>query len=648
MKKLWLSALLLAGFVAYGAEIYVSPSGSDKNPGTAKAPLQKVQSAFNKVKPGDTIKLLPGVYREENLTLTKSGTADKPIRIEGLRDSKGQYLAVLEPAGKVLKNWQKAPEIGEDIWKTPLAKRPDLVLLDGAMIALINRANMVLPRRKPLPEKFTEELLWGDYSPKTSKRLSGLDLLALKKDILVSHQYFRTREELLWPVLGYVLCGWHEGNLYIRFANGSSPEKHNITASYGSGMTIKNAANVVLDKLCMRGSTIQLFICGKSKNITVQNSMLMHGSCRIRVEKTASDVTIRDNILTCGFIQNEHFKLRSADDMRGGLVYLIFKYIIGTATSDDAGIMFYGKNCRVYNNVIVNGLLGVDGGGPGAKVYGNCIKGMSSCGIITGTFSSGEYYENLVMDSGIPLRIHDWRHEKFYRTEYHYRNMFVQAPHAGSMIHIYSASNKVGPDKVNFDKDGIYKENPPAPFDPGKIFIYHNTFVGGTDLGNPFPARAYFKRFREKPMPFYVVNNIIKSAWSWDMRHQDMLAGNLLYIGKKPHRVPAPHDKTVQDFNRISPTEKLESIWKDLYAKPITDIVPGANSPALECGVDVSKDMDFRGLKVQALPGFKPGYFTGKAPAAGAVQPGDEKLMEHFRNLYVKMQNAMEIIKNQR
>ena len=38
----------------------------------------------------------------------------------------------------------------------------------------------------------------------------------------------------------------------------------------------------------------------------------------------------------------------------------------------------------------------------------------------------------------------------------------------------------------------------------------------------------------------------------------------------------------------------------------------------------------------------------GNAPAAGAVQPGDEKLMEHFRNLYIKMQNAMEIIKGQR
>ena len=102
-------SLCAAGILA--ADVYVSPNGSDRNPGTEKAPLQKVQTALNKAKPGDTIKLLPGVYREENLTLVRSGSANKAIRIEGLRDSNGQYLAVLEPAGKVLKNWQKAPEI---------------------------------------------------------------------------------------------------------------------------------------------------------------------------------------------------------------------------------------------------------------------------------------------------------------------------------------------------------------------------------------------------------------------------------------------------------------------------------------------------------------------------------------------------------
>ena len=46
------SALLLAG-----AEIYVSPAGNNKNPGTAKAPLATITQAALKAKPGDIVKI---------------------------------------------------------------------------------------------------------------------------------------------------------------------------------------------------------------------------------------------------------------------------------------------------------------------------------------------------------------------------------------------------------------------------------------------------------------------------------------------------------------------------------------------------------------------------------------------------------------
>ena len=402
--------------------------------------------------------------------------------------------------------------------ENPAEKRPNLVLMDGRMIAQINNYNMQIPRRQPLPDLLTEELVWGEYFPPAkSKRLSGLDLLATSKDIRLTHRYFRYRDEngktayrkeLFWPAVGNVLCGWFKGNLYLRFAADDTPDKHNLTVSYGSGLALNGCKNVVLRDLCMRGSSVQIYI-NNSSDIVVENSLLMHGSRRIKIDKDASNIIVRNNILTCGFIQDKHFGQPLSDDVRGRLTYLIFKYIIGTATSDDYGVDVCGKDCQIYDNVIVNGLLGVEGSGPGAKVYNNSIKSMSSCGIITGNRSSGEYYENLVIDCGIPLRIHDWRHEKFYRTEYHYRNLFIQSPFEGSLVHIYSASNKVGPDKVNFDKDGIYKENPPAPFDPGKIFIYHNTFIGGTDSGTPFPAKPYYTRFRNQPLPFYFVNNIV-------------------------------------------------------------------------------------------------------------------------------------------
>lgn len=619
---------------ACAAELFVSAAGNDSNQGNRNAPLKSISRAIGLAKPGDTVKILPGIYRG-SVTINNSGTAQKPIKICGTRSENGKILTVIESDGEKLTNWVAAPEIGENVWKTPLKRRPDIVMLDGRFIAQINKFNMVLARRTPLPAQLTAEHIWGNFSPGKSKRLSGLDLLAVSKDITVTHPYFKKRIEPLWDVLGYVLCGWHKGNLYLRFANGSSPEKHVISAANGDGIILKNASHIILSDLHIRGSRTSISITDKSRGITVENSLLMHGCCRIKIEKDTENITVRNNIITGGFIQNKHFKCRRSTDMAGGLTYLVFKYVIGAARSDDAGIIFYGKNCDINNNIIMNGLLGIDAGGPGAKVHRNCIKGMASCGIVTGTLSSGEFYENLVADCGIALRIHDWRHERFYRQEYHYRNLFMQPDDGGSNLHIYSASHKIGHDKVNYDKKGIYKENPPAPFDPGRIFIYHNTFTGAS--AHIWPVKNYYLRFRKQPMPFYFVNNIIKASHQWDMRHQKMLAGNLMYDSAKTVKRPAKGDKNVGRYNRITSVSQLPEIWVDRDRKGVPDIRLKENSPALECAVDISKPSKSNGADVPALPGFKAGYYAGKLPAAGAVQPGNDELMQHFSDIHKKM-----------
>ena len=100
MKKflIFLGAALAVCSVP-AAEIYVSPNGKAGNPGTAEAPMKSIRSAVNKAQPGDTVKLLPGVYRE-NVTVRKSGTAEKPIVISGVRAADGTYQAILEPVGE--------------------------------------------------------------------------------------------------------------------------------------------------------------------------------------------------------------------------------------------------------------------------------------------------------------------------------------------------------------------------------------------------------------------------------------------------------------------------------------------------------------------------------------------------------------------
>ncbi len=54
--------------------IYVSPSGNNANPGTMEKPIRTIQQACNWVNPGDTVVLRGGLYRNEQVTLTRSGT----------------------------------------------------------------------------------------------------------------------------------------------------------------------------------------------------------------------------------------------------------------------------------------------------------------------------------------------------------------------------------------------------------------------------------------------------------------------------------------------------------------------------------------------------------------------------------------------
>jgi len=74
---------LLAGlglFVAknaFAAEYYVSPTGSDSNPGTEASPWGTVQKAANTAVAGDTVWFRGGTYSPSaGITFSKSGTSD--------------------------------------------------------------------------------------------------------------------------------------------------------------------------------------------------------------------------------------------------------------------------------------------------------------------------------------------------------------------------------------------------------------------------------------------------------------------------------------------------------------------------------------------------------------------------------------------
>ena len=635
MKKVLLFVSALSVGALSAAVFHVSPSGNNKNPGTAAAPFATIAFAASKAQPGDTVKIGPGLYREQ-VTFTRSGKKGKPVTFAGTRGKKGEFLSIVEAPGQVITNWTPAPEIGESIWKTPLSKRPDLLLMDGKMILFINNLTMDLPRWKTLPREIQTDMFWSKFGP-NCKRLPGLDILSTPKDIKANHRYMGDRRELFWETMGNVGSGWTKGVLYIRFANGGKPQNHKITATYGEGFTLKNVAHLVFKDLHLRGSRIQFSLKGKSSDNTIDSCLMMHGGVRVNIEENVQNTTVKNSILTAGFIRGDLFRHRSPQDMRGGLLYETFKYMIGVSLSDDAGIVHQGKNATITNNVFMRGLLGIRAYSSGMLVKGNVIRNMSSVGISTGAAATGTFTENLIMDCGIPLRIHDLRGKRAKREEYHFRNLYIQGKHSGSQVFIHCESHRWGPDMVNFEKDKkgkmVYKKNPPDPVDPGKIHIYHNTFWGGSDLGSGFSARIVSTRFREA-LPFFFANNVIKGSPRMESKGQYLFNGNLLYTFDQKMREMRQNDPVIAQRNKLIDLKETAKLWKSDKVKGLPEMSLSANSPALECGIDLSRPFTANGREFKAFPGFKPGYFKGKAPAAGAFQQGESQ--EKFTRMFLK------------
>jgi hypothetical protein len=89
---------------AAGQDLYVSPTGSDSNPGTQAAPLKTIAKADSKATAGYTIHVAPGTYNvaapslgSVGISTTRSGTASS--RIKFVSDVKGAAKIVVSGTG---------------------------------------------------------------------------------------------------------------------------------------------------------------------------------------------------------------------------------------------------------------------------------------------------------------------------------------------------------------------------------------------------------------------------------------------------------------------------------------------------------------------------------------------------------------------
>ncbi|MHC4712843.1 MAG: hypothetical protein ACYTAN_06160 [Planctomycetota bacterium] len=197
---------------ADGHVFYVSPEGSDRNPGTVEKPLRTLRYAATLVGPGDAIYALSGVYREGNLFERLRGEADRPIIISAAEGHKPVLdgSIVIAAGGAV---WHKHG--------------------DGAYVT-----------------DFESPTGYVNYVAQDGLRMYR----------------FRSREEVtgersatVYGVSYGVARGWYydraEGKLYVRNRDGSSPEEHTYNVA-----VLEQAANLSAARhVVLRGFEIRFY-----------------------------------------------------------------------------------------------------------------------------------------------------------------------------------------------------------------------------------------------------------------------------------------------------------------------------------------------------------------------------------------------------
>ena len=105
---------------------FVSPSGSDRNPGTFARPFKTIQRAADIARPGDHVEIRTGTYHE-TIVPRRSGTAAKPIKFEAYHDDR-----VVISGADAVNGWDAgAGDIYQAVVQWDLGEGNNQVFVDG-------------------------------------------------------------------------------------------------------------------------------------------------------------------------------------------------------------------------------------------------------------------------------------------------------------------------------------------------------------------------------------------------------------------------------------------------------------------------------------------------------------------------------------
>lgn len=549
-------------------------AGNDDNAGTETSPFQTIQKAADVAKPGDNILIKEGVCKEF-VTIKKSGTTSNRITFEGERGPNGEYKTIIDPSITIT-GWSQAREVGKSVYKKKIGFDPREMTVDDKRIGRINNN------------------LMGDGS--------GFQLLAKDSNAVTE---LKGRTIKFWDGIE-AMYGYKNGITYIRFRNNDNPNEKSIKASpLGVGTKLDDISNVTIRNILIRGVRTSIKITGSmSSNNIIEKNYLMNGAYRVFIANGPSENIIRKNRMTMNYYAPDCLGVGSYKDQYNYVIrryiYHIFKYTIGISTSDDCSVRIInpGDGNEISDNHIFGGLIGirahtrnVPSATNGLRVHKNTIHNMSSVGITSSQgILNAQYYDNLIYDCNINIRIHDVNdHDDLGRRVYIYRNRLWNPPKLGTHIYVWGVENTL-----------------PNTFP--EYYIYHNSFSGGYSFINIASAVLDSGNLPKT----YIINNIISAYrryYSTDFTKFGMFDYNWMG-GSYPDKLPiAPYENNIMVRKYFWNPENLPTF--ESY---------GDNNNALNSGLDLSQTFTYKGTIFGHFPGMSMGYFSGNGPSIGAVQ----------------------------
>ncbi len=231
-----------------GNNYYVSPQGSDANPGSAGSPFRTIAKAVSLVKAGDTVLVTAGTYREYVKLGQRSGTASNWITIQATGDGP----AILDGADKSLIG------VGRNRW----------ALFGGSIY------------RVPL-----------SYAPQSYLAIDEVRLY-----------HYPSLAELQAGISG-IVGGWayESGFLYVRTPDGSTPDQHAVAvAKLSYGLELSGTSYVEVKGLTLKhygGAAIRL--TGKDSYIQIEQNTFQNNCFGIRKsDQGGGFYTVQDNTFT--------------------------------------------------------------------------------------------------------------------------------------------------------------------------------------------------------------------------------------------------------------------------------------------------------------------------------------------------------------